>query len=183
MESSDDTSVSLPVKPQSTYQPDRETSTHINDQASNTIPDFTPSKEAKDLILGFLATSSSESLGCAFVALIFATYIILGRVGLLLIGLVLGVLLHASWEGKSHESRSGVPDSRSPRKRKELALELANRLLDWPKRITTEGNNDDGRQRTIEAGRAANLDYSTFGPGTSTALKSITDAVIRDYVM
>lgn len=180
MESPDDTSVSLPVKSQSTYQTDRATSTtHINDQTSNTIPDFTPSKEAKDLILGFLATSSSKSLGCAFVALIFATYIILGRVGLLLIGLVLGVLLHASWEGESDKTRPGAFGSRSPRKRKELV----NRLLDWPKRIQTQGNHEGGQQRTIEAGLRADLNYSTFGPGISTALRSITDAVIRDYVM
>lgn len=171
--------------PSSKLQPDRDASTtHDSDQSGNKAPDLIPQKEAKDFVLNLLATSSGESLSCAVAALIFATYIVLGRVGLLLIGLVLGVLLHASWEGGNVGSRSEVLASRNPKKRRELALELANRLLDWPKRILPEGVNDEGsRRRTIEQGPGANLDYSAFGPRTSAALRSITDVAIRDYVM
>ena len=159
---------------------------HNGNQARDQIPSFIPAKELKDSILRFFATSSGESLGGAIAALIVATYILLGRIGLLLIGLVLGVLLHASWEGGNSESRVEVPGSRNPRKRKELALDLADRLLDWPRQKATEGHNvdnNDSRQKTINEGCAPSLDYSAFGPMTSAALRSITDAAIKDYVM
>ena len=182
-----DISSSLSNKPQSAHQHDHKPSTiHGDNQARDKIPYFISAEEAKDFMLSFLATSSNETLGCTIAALIVATYILLGRVGLLLIGLVLGVLLHASWEGESNKSRTEVLDSRNPRKRKELALDLANRLLDWPKRKPAEGENDndnDSRQKTIAGESTTSLDYSAFSPRASAALKSITDAAIKDYVM
>ncbi|RJE17607.1 PX domain-containing protein [Aspergillus sclerotialis] len=182
-----DVSSSLSSKPKSVHRPDHKPLTiHTDNQARDQIPNFIPAKELKDSILSFLATSSGESLGCAIAALIAATYILLGRIGLVLIGLVLGVLLHASWEGGNNESSVDVPYSRNPGKRKELALDLANRLLDWPRRKPTEGqdsDNNDSRQKTINKGCATSLDYSAFGPMTSAALRSITDAAIKDYVM
>jgi hypothetical protein len=142
-------------------------------------------EDVKGFVLNFLATSSGESLACVFAGLAIATYVVLGRLGLLMIGLALGVVLHASWEDTSDESSSKAVDSRSPRRRKELALELATRLLDLPQRRPTEVGieAEDSRQRTVEGDSAPDLDYSSFGPRTSVALRTLTDAAIRDYVM
>ena len=52
-----------------------------------------------DRTLHFLATASNETLGACLVGLSAGTYLILGRVGLVLIGVVGGVVLHATFEG------------------------------------------------------------------------------------
>lgn len=131
--------------------------------------------ELRDLALNYLATASNESLGCLLGALALATYIILGRVGLLLIGLLLGVVLHASWEGKSDEADSEVPGKRNPWKRRELALEVANRLLTYKSKEGDVGVEPAKIERAFE--------YSACGQGTSAALESLVEAVIRDYVL
>jgi len=127
-------------------------------------------------VLQFLSTSSNEALLCVFAFLMVATYIILGRLGLILIGTVLGVILHASWEGwdNEHSAReTGVPTAR----RRELTLHLANKLLDWPKRKSSEVlDSKSPREPTI------NLDYSAFRPKTAAALMSLTDSIVKDYV-
>lgn len=130
------------------------------------------SKEIISSVLHFLSTSSNEALLCVFACLIAVTYILLGRLGLILIGTVLGVILHASWEGMSNEA-TGKPNAR----RGEFALHIANRLLDWPPRKSPEAfDTKISRESSID------LDYSTFRPKTAVALKSLTDAVIKDYV-
>ena len=165
--------------------PSRETSPEHHDAQSK--DNVSPPGQAEDLkafILSFLATSGPRSLACVLVGLIIATYIVLGRLGLLLIGLVLGIVLHASWEDTSGESRPEVLGGRGPRRRKELALELASRLLDMPKRKSTEADNEVGdREKAVKGKLSKDLEYSAFGPKTSVALRSLTDATIRDYVM
>ena len=138
-------------------------------------PSLIQAAELRDSALNYLATASNESLGCLLGALAIATYIILGRVGLLLIGLLLGVVLHASWEGKSDGAESEVRGRRNPWKRRELALEVANRLLTYK---TTEEN--VGVAPTKAEKR---FEYSACGQGTSAALDSLVEAVIRDYVL
>lgn len=151
--------------------------------AKQSAPSTPSSKNLLDAALDFLSTSNNETLLGVFGLLAVGTYVILGRIGLLLIGVALGVLLHASWEGPSHHNDS--EDSRTPRKRRELALEVSQRLLDWPKRaLPAEASNE------IEAGAlvapedlsSSDLDYETFRPATAAALRSLTDAVIQDYV-
>lgn len=187
MGASNDARASSPSgKSQSTIDSCHETSaeqidSHPTDEGTRPVR----AEDVKGLVLNFLATSSGESLAGVFVGLAIATYVILGRLGLLLIGLALGVVLHASWEGTHDDSRPKAVDSRSPRRRKELALELATRLLDVPQRKPTEVGNevDDSRQRAVKRDSAPDLDYSVFGSRTSVALRSLTDAAIRDYVM
>lgn len=189
MDGANDRPASPSSKSLSTPDPGPETSAeHPDTQSKDEAPYAVRAEEVKGFVLKFLATSSNESLAGVFVGLAIATYVLLGRLGLLLIGLVLGVVLHASWEGTSDESKPEGPDSRNPRRRKELALELASRLLDWPERARGElpNGDEDNRQRTVETrdGRPeTDLDYSAFGPRTSVALKALTDAAVRDYVL
>lgn len=145
---------------------------HISNTAST--------EELVNFALNFLSTSSNETLLGVFALLTLVTYVVLGRIGLVLIGVVLGVILHASWEGPGPDSEG----SRTPKKRRELALEVSSRLLDWPKRDSaslTQGDND-GSMSAPEDLSSADLDYATFQPATASALKTLTDAVIRDYV-
>ncbi|KAJ5102880.1 hypothetical protein N7532_003409 [Penicillium argentinense] len=140
-------------------------------------------KEAMDHALEFFSTSSNETIIGVFALLMLGTYIILGRLGLLLIGIALGVILHASLEGTFQDGNNEEPNT--PRKRKELALEVSHRLLEWPKRTTSvsvDTGNDGGAIASPEDLSSMDLEYSTFRPATAAALKSLTDAVIKDYV-
>lgn len=138
-------------------------------------------KDIVDAILNFFAHSSNEVLLGAFAALIVATYIILGRLGLLLIGVAGGVTLHATWEASENGSTGGPPEDRNSR-RKELALNVANRLLDWRQRTPeTDVGADEPQQKST--GDTLLVDFNSIsGPETAAALETLTDAVIRDYV-
>ncbi|CEJ60826.1 hypothetical protein PMG11_09383 [Penicillium brasilianum] len=139
--------------------------------------------ELRDRALDFLATASNETLIGVFALLAFATYVILGRVGLVLIGIGLGVILHASWEGVA-QTRSN-DESSTPKKRRELALEVSKRLLDWPKRETSAQITTVNHSGTVVAPEdlsAVDLEFTTFQPATAAALRSLTDAVVKDYV-
>ncbi|KAJ5696354.1 hypothetical protein N7536_006766 [Penicillium majusculum] len=142
------------------------------------------SKEFINAILNFLSTSTNETLLGVFALLALVTYVILGRIGLLLIGVAVGVVLHASWEGSDNDHPDGVSHAQKSNRRRELALEVSNRLLDWPKRAGASEiqGRDNGSISTLEDMSSADLEYATFQPATAVALKTLTDAVINDYV-
>lgn len=149
---------------------------HEHDSSRTGAPAPVQSSDLLNYILRFLSTSSNEVLLGVFACSMVATYVLLGRLGLVLIGTVLGVIIHASWEGWSNEHpghETGIPTAR----RREVTLHLANRLLDWPKRKTPEVlDSKVAREPTMD------LDYSIFRPKTAAALKSLTDSIVRDYV-
>lgn len=137
---------------------------HNKNHTSNTA------QSLLDLILNFLSTSSNEVL---FLTLLFstaATFIIFGRVGLLLIGLTLGVILHASWQEAQNTTE----------RKRNMALLRPRRFIDWPERNHTENGSFPIRKTTGIL--KIDLDYSTFQPATAAALKSLTDAIIDNYV-
>ena len=165
----------------SSASPDK-TATHGEPSIKRHAPDAVRPLEPVDCALNFLATASNETLLGVFALLAFVTYIVLGRLGLVLIGIELGVVLHASWEGTHARSSE---DSAAPRKRKELALEVSKRLLDWPRPATEDQvvfHNDSGTLTTPEDLSPADLEFTTFRPATAAALRSFTDAVVKDYV-
>ena len=141
-------------------------------------------RDIQDVSLRFLATASNETLGACAVGLCASTYLVLGRIGLVLIGALGGIVLHATWEGQSSESTNGQTTiQESARRRKELSVEVARRVLDWrdSKQAATEEETSavDKSESTVPS---RTLDFSEFQPATSTALTNFTDAVIRDYV-
>ncbi|KAJ6103255.1 hypothetical protein N7486_005682 [Penicillium sp. IBT 16267x] len=175
----DDVAASKPTAPELTASPER------------TIQGTSPERpfhtglveECLDLALDFLSTSSNERLLGVFGLLGIGTYIILGRLGLLLIGAALGAILHASWEGPAHSNDKYLLST--PKKRRELALEVSKRLLDWPLR-TVSATSDEGTDGNIvalpEDLSSSDLEYGTFRPATAAALRLLTDAVVEDYV-
>jgi hypothetical protein len=139
---------------------------------------------AQDLVsrvLDFLSTASNETLGACLVGLGAATYFVFGRIGLILIGAVGGVVLHATWEGGVGESADGAARAREARRRREIALDVAERVLDW--REKKQGDRIGVRDEVeLKAGAIKPADFSGFAPETAAALNGLTDAVIRDYV-
>lgn len=156
----------------------RQNSKHFNKQTS----DSARPQPLADHILHFFSNASNEALLAVFAGLAVATFVLLGRFGLLLIGLVAGIVLHASWEGTYSGSPDNGSDTRKHR-RKELGLEVANRLLDWQlRRSAKDGADDTTGPRAAEEELDIDLNYSRFRPATAAALTSLTDAIINNYV-
>jgi hypothetical protein len=93
--------------------------------------------------------------------------------------LVSGVVLNASWEGFREDKGKGVLKSSVLQRRKELGIEIANRLMDWQGRGAMRGSvGYDELAGSPDCGS----DYSNFRPATGAALTALTDAVIQNYV-
>lgn len=139
--------------------------------------------------LHFLSTASNETLGACAVGLAASTYLVLGRIGLVLIGAVGGIVLHANWEGQGGYGIAAGNDqvTESTRRKKELGVEVVKRVLDWRerKRETEDGGTNTALLEVDSkdiADLTRTLDYSDFPPETQQALDSLTDAIVRDYV-
>lgn len=133
-----------------------------------------------NLVLEFLANASNEALASCLVGLGAVTYFILGRLGLVLIGAVAGVVLHATWEyhGKSHETSRAT----ELRRRREVGVDVVNRVLDW-RQSKDNGQDEEASADTSLLFSSQHLaDYSGFRPATRAALEDVTDAVAQDYV-
>lgn len=141
------------------------------------------SSRARDLTtnaLDFLSNASNETLGACGVALCATTYFVLGRVGLVLIGAVGGVVLHATWEASNEVGLADTDKNGQSRKRQELGAVVANRVLDWRESNKNKEQDETGADTAVSAKKL--LDFSDFRPATGSALTTLTDAVIRDYV-
>ncbi|KAL4916882.1 PXA domain-containing protein [Aspergillus aurantiobrunneus] len=149
-------------------------------QSGTDNSDGTPLKQLVGMTLQFLSTCCNETLLLILVCLMGATYIILGRLGLLLIGAVLGVALHASWEGAENGHSSASQNS----SRKQLSLNIVHKLLEWKinQRIETSPNNGNPGEINTENESDMDVDISSLGPMTAAALHLLIDAAVRDYV-
>ena len=162
----------------------------VDDVAADTIPQKEAGqlppfdlKAATDRALQFLATASNETLGACLVGLGAGTYLILGRVGLVLIGVVGGIVLHATWEAQPQNVEDAELKGKSSQVRKrELGAHVANRILDWRGKTEKQHGDVDGSELSLKLYSGKSLDYSEFKPETAAALAELTDAVIRDYV-
>jgi hypothetical protein len=140
----------------------------------------TTAQQLTDHALTFLSNASNETLGACLVGLGATTYLVLGRVGLVLMGVVGGVVLHATWEGHTQEA----PKSAEEKRRKEIGLDVVHRVLDWrtQQKETPEDVDDDAASLQVDIYSKKALDFTGFQPETEVALNELTDAVIRDYV-
>lgn len=131
-------------------------------------------------ILQFLADASNETLGACFVGLAIVTILVLGRVGSVLIGLVAGVVLHATW--KRGRSNNGEEDWQAKRARRpDSGIDVARRVLDWQASKRDASKELEGQVKDSKGG-SERPDFSALPPKTRLALSSLTDAVVRDYV-
>lgn len=158
----------------------KDTSATSSATGAQTSPSLqTSAQQLTNQALHFLSTASNETLGACLVGLGGTTYLVLGRVGLVLMGVVGGVVLHATWEGSLHESDTSVEEKR----KKEIGLEVAQRVLDWRRRSRNSDEGDDEiASAKVEIYSKKTLDFTGFRPETQAALNDFTDAIIRDYV-
>ena len=131
-------------------------------------------------VLEFLANASNETLVSCLVGLGAATYFILGRLGLVLIGVVGGVALHATWEyhGQGYESLRATELKR----RREIGIDVVNRVLDWRRSKVNAQDSAAPAEIAVQISSQHVADYSSIRPATRAALEDVTDAVVRDYV-
>ena len=148
--------------PQDTNHGDHLSATE--DESSKIPLNPIPSKSGEDgelvtKTLRFLASASTETLAAIGVGLSACTYLILGRIGLVLIGMVAGVVLHATWEGQNVESTEDA--------RKEKGLDVVRRILDLrdPKTIQEDDKDDATNTNSFDG----------FKPETSQALTELVD--------
>ncbi len=133
--------------------------------------------KAEDLAtkaLRFLSGASPEVLGGIALGLVVCTYLVLGRIGLLLIGTLGGIVLHATWEGRN------APAGRAEDARRENSLEVVKRVLDWreDQALTRDNEDADQSEQSTLPGRG----FEDFHRQTGVALTEFVEAVIRDYV-
>lgn len=159
---------------------------HATDVQQSDPASFT-SKSAhymKDRVLQFLSTASNGTFGACLVGLGASTYLVLGRLGLVLIGVAGGIVLHATWEGNTQIGAEDEVTGVEIRKRREGGLEIAERVLNWrdSKRRAQSKDGDRGQDVDLMISARKELDFAAFQPATGAALTSLVDAVIRDYV-
>jgi hypothetical protein len=143
------------------------------DATSTRAPVATP--DATTRLLQYLGHASPEQLCAIAVGLAGCTYLVLGKVGLVLIGAFGGIILHASWE-----RQSAVADIQ-PTHPKQRGLHVLQKVLDWREKNPANPYEVDDNDDTDEAaGPVANFD--DFRPATAEALRELVEATIRDYV-
>ncbi|KAF3492035.1 PX domain-containing protein [Arthroderma uncinatum] len=149
------------------------------DQNNPATPPLNPTTQSLiDQVSLFLAHADRITLASISAGLIAVSYVVFGRLALLLVGAVGGVVLHIWWEGRE-SAADGDGEAAGKRKRQELSLEVANRLTSlYADRGAKSGEDEDALHKS----RDAVLDYSRLGPATGTALTAFTDSVIADYV-
>lgn len=134
-------------------------------------------------ILRFLSDATNETLAVCFIGLGASTYIVFGRLGLLLIGVVGGVILHATWEEHSKNQGDEEVKVSNTKNRRERGLDVIQRILDGPGNSRAADSESELAQRQEETSLSSGeVDFSSLELGTAAALASLTDAVIRDYV-
>ncbi|EPQ63221.1 Bgt-1375 [Blumeria graminis f. sp. tritici] len=117
--------------------------------------------------LNFLSVASPEAIGGVAVVLAVLTYLVLGRVGLVLLGVLGGIVLHETWERRN---ASDNVDARN-----EKSLDIIKRLLD---KKSQEHKIENHYAKT----RTADDSSASIPPETASAISELVDAIIRDYV-
>ncbi|KAI4089965.1 MAG: hypothetical protein LQ344_005066 [Seirophora lacunosa] len=159
---------------------ERETADSVGEKYQAVAPDSSAKVQSVlDQLLRWLSTASNEVLGACLAGLGATTYFVLGRVGLVLIGLVGGIVLHATWEENASQSDAHADGMKErARRKREDGLKILHKVLDW-RRECKSFDTDDIQVLTAAQKQ---LDFSNFKPATGAALTALTDAVIRDYV-
>jgi hypothetical protein len=101
----------------------------------------------------FLSTASPEQLAIVAVGGVGLLYLFLGRLGLLVVGVLLGVVGHATFGASSQ-------------------MEM-NRVSQW---ISSQRNDTSGSLKARE------VDFSSLPPETAKAFEELTEAAMSNYV-
>lgn len=133
--------------------------------------------------LNFLSEASNETLGAGVIGLFIATYLILGRVGLVLIGAAGGVILHATWEGSKKATgiaSDGAKDFVA--EKGELNLAVVRQGLEWESGKSTGHEDVSKSLENDDDVYNDSSSYAEFRPAIAKALNDLTDSAIRNYI-
>jgi hypothetical protein len=158
--------------------------TRVNGKPAAAETTSTASMQLQDMAdkaLHFLSHASNEAIGACIVGLAATTYFVLGRVGLVLIGIVGGVALHATWDASNSSSDRSAANEAEQKKRREVGLDVVRRLLLSREKQTDDADAEDSDDEVRQLA-STKADFSSFRPDTQAALNVFTNAVIRDYV-
>lgn len=174
--------VQTPAKDASNADIDNNINTKEDDQTPRSNAESQSSLLVQQ-ILRYLQTADNEVLLAFLGALALLTYLVLGRLGILVIGLALGFLLHDYWGGiPEYGDHYGERNILYSPRRKELGIEVASRLLDWTsqRKLAIEVDGDIEVARTDDVDII--VDTSRFRPATAAAISNLIDAILQDYV-
>lgn len=157
----------------------------ISDNTRSNIREEVSAKiqELTNHALHFLSNATNETLGACLVGLGAITYLVLGRIGLVLIGVVGGVVLHATWEENNQNQTDDTVRALEVAKKRERGFDIIERILGWRGR-SNEGVSEDDHLHIQDSTHTVSNeeDFSNFQPAARAALTNLTDAVIRNYV-
>lgn len=136
-------------------------------------------QQAFSRILEFLSNASNETIGACFAGLAAVTYLILGRIGLVLIGILVGVVLRTVWEENGRGAYGVGVDAEA--KRREDGLSIVRRVLDLRNIRAADSEN------SVLFASTSNPSIEELGPQNmpievGEAMNHLTDALISDYV-
>ncbi|KAI5850601.1 PXA domain-containing protein [Tricharina praecox] len=115
----------------------------------------------------FLSTASSEQLIAVSIGGVAVLYIVLGKLGLLFVGIVAGAVGHASLSLKHAKKEGSV-----------FSLDLHDW---WDARKAAAGENEEEGNGVVVT-KTTRMDFSSLPPETAKAMEEFADAVVRDYV-
>ncbi|KAJ4306097.1 hypothetical protein N0V88_000893 [Collariella sp. IMI 366227] len=121
-------------------------------------------------VFSFLATATPGTLGGVAVGLAATTYLVLGRLGLVLIGAFGGIVSFIQWEQRNVEVVRAV--------RGERGMEVLSRLL-AAKKASEDSPNGQGAE---DSENAVVRSFDDLRPQTREAMNELVDAVIDNYV-
>ncbi|KAL2129361.1 hypothetical protein VTI74DRAFT_7898 [Chaetomium olivicolor] len=135
-----------------------------------TPPDTPDTESLTSRVFNFLATATPGTLGGVAVGLAATTYLVLGRLGLVLIGAFGGIVSFIQWEQRNVEVVRAV--------RGERGMDVLARLLAATKTLEDgpkEQNPDDADTPLVRS-------FDDLQPQTREAMNELVDAVIDNYV-
>ena len=136
-------------------------------------------------VLGFLSRANNDTIVACLAGLVAITYLVLGRVGLILIGVIVGIVLHATWEEAINPQRNAHDGIHEIKKsKKEQGFALLERILDWRESKTSKSGLDGEVVPRENSSMVSSTDlyFSNFPPSIGVALDALTEAVIRDHI-
>ena len=142
----------------------------------------TRSKDLTGQILDFLSNASNETLGACIAGLGAATYLVLGRVGLVLIGVACGIAFHASWERTGEDD--GFQQRAGSRRKKAVGLDVVKRLLDARNRKHPDRLEDVSATHAdqVQVSPHEKLDFAHLSPESAESLGELVDAIVNNYI-
>ncbi|KAK4201647.1 PXA domain-containing protein [Triangularia verruculosa] len=163
----------IATEKQALEEPDETTAAAIvaaTDDAFPSPPNAPPADDnVSTKVFRFLSTATPETLGGVAVGLAATTYLVLGRLGLVLIGAFGGIVTFIQWEQRNPEVARVV--------RGERGIDVLARLLETKHEIPEPKEEGAGPQDCVLI-----RGFEDLRPETRDAMNELVDAIVDNYV-